>query len=177
METFSALLGFVRGIHRSPVNSPHKGHWCGALMFSLIYAWINGWVNNRDAGDLRGPRIHYDATVMITCVSIAIDPVWNSKWPKYSNIQSSGFEPSADITVKCTMYQVIKIRSRPMRDDVNYMCTVFCHWPTPISSQPGIETGPGHTIHPKQKYPIYGLEQQAAKCVWVPSISIVFHIG
>ena len=29
---------FVRGIHRSPVNSPHKGQWRGALMFSLICA-------------------------------------------------------------------------------------------------------------------------------------------
>ena len=27
---------FVRGIHRSPANSPHKGQWRGALMFSLI---------------------------------------------------------------------------------------------------------------------------------------------
>ena len=27
---------FVRGIHQSPVNSPHKGQWCWALMFSLI---------------------------------------------------------------------------------------------------------------------------------------------
>ena len=35
---------FVRGIHRSPVNSPHKGQWRGALMFSLICAGINGWV-------------------------------------------------------------------------------------------------------------------------------------
>ena len=35
---------FVRGIHRSPVNSPHKGPWRGALMFSLICARINGWV-------------------------------------------------------------------------------------------------------------------------------------
>ena len=26
----------MRGIHRSPVNSPHKGQWCGALMFSFI---------------------------------------------------------------------------------------------------------------------------------------------
>ena len=34
---------FVRGIHWSPVNSPHKGQWRGALMFSL--AWINDWVN------------------------------------------------------------------------------------------------------------------------------------
>ena len=42
---------FVRGIHRSPVNSPHKGQWHGALIFSLICAWTNGWVNNRDAGD------------------------------------------------------------------------------------------------------------------------------
>ena len=29
---------FVRGIHRSPVNSPHKGQWRGALMFSVICA-------------------------------------------------------------------------------------------------------------------------------------------
>ena len=29
---------FVRGIHRGPVNSPHKGQWRGALMFSLICA-------------------------------------------------------------------------------------------------------------------------------------------
>ena len=32
---------FVRGIHRWPVNSPHKGQWRGVLMFSLIYAWTN----------------------------------------------------------------------------------------------------------------------------------------
>ena len=37
----------------SPVNSPHKGQWHRALMFSLICAWLNGWVNNREAGDLR----------------------------------------------------------------------------------------------------------------------------
>ena len=64
METFSALLAFVRGIHRSPVNSPHKGQWRGALMFSLICAWINGWVNSRDAGGLRRHSAHYDITVM-----------------------------------------------------------------------------------------------------------------
>ena len=29
---------FVRGIHRSPVNSPHKVQWRGAWMFSLICA-------------------------------------------------------------------------------------------------------------------------------------------
>ena len=29
---------FVQGILRSPVNSPHKGQWRGAMMFSLICA-------------------------------------------------------------------------------------------------------------------------------------------
>ena len=55
---------FVRGIHRSPVNYPHKGQWHGALMFSLICAWINSWVNIREAGDLRRQRDHYDVNVM-----------------------------------------------------------------------------------------------------------------
>ena len=60
METFSALLAFVRGIHRWPVNCPHKGQWRGAL----ICARINGWVNKREGGDLRRYRAHYNATTM-----------------------------------------------------------------------------------------------------------------
>ena len=55
---------FVRGIHRSPVNSPHKGQWRGALMFSLICVWINDWVISRAAGDLRCLRAHCDVIVM-----------------------------------------------------------------------------------------------------------------
>ena len=61
---FPRYWPFVRGIHRSPVNSPHKGQWRGALMFSLICAWINAWVNNREAGDLRRHRAHYDVIIM-----------------------------------------------------------------------------------------------------------------
>ena len=61
---FPRYWPFVRGIHRSPVNSPYKGQWRGALMFSLICVWINDWVNNREAGDLRLYRTHNDATVM-----------------------------------------------------------------------------------------------------------------
>ena len=58
METYSALLAICAG------NSPHKGQWSGALMFYLICVWINGWVNNREAGDLRRHRANYDVTVM-----------------------------------------------------------------------------------------------------------------
>ena len=58
---------FVRGIHRSPVNSPHKGQWRGALTFSLICAWTSGWINNQDAEDSRRHRAHYGVTVMLSC--------------------------------------------------------------------------------------------------------------
>ena len=62
---FPRYWQFLRGIHRSPVNSPHKGQWRGPLMLSLICTWINGWVNNRESGDLRRHRALYDVIVMI----------------------------------------------------------------------------------------------------------------
>ena len=59
--------------HWSPVNSPHKDQWRGALMFSLICVWINSWVNNREAGDLRLYRAHYDVTVMTQATYNTVD--------------------------------------------------------------------------------------------------------
>ena len=52
--------------------------WC---FLSLICAWINGWVNNREADDLRRPREHYvtvmkfrvndgDDDVILLCMSL-----------------------------------------------------------------------------------------------------------
>ena len=64
METFSAWLAICAGNSPVPVTSPHKGQWHGALMFPLIFAWINGWVNNREAGELRRHLGHYDVIVM-----------------------------------------------------------------------------------------------------------------
>ena len=63
METFSAFWPFVRGMHRPPVDSPHKGQWRGAFIFSWS---ANGWANTRDAGDLKHHLAHYDVTVMVT---------------------------------------------------------------------------------------------------------------
>ena len=56
---------FVRGIHRPLVNSLHKGLWRGALLFPLIRAWVNGWANNHEAGDLTPHLAYYDVTLMI----------------------------------------------------------------------------------------------------------------
>ena len=77
---FPRYWPFVRGIHRSPVNSPHKGQWRGALMFSLSCAWINSWVNNCEAGDLRRHRVHYDVTVMKICSSFVGISMKYSAW-------------------------------------------------------------------------------------------------
>ena len=55
------------------------GHLCGEFTgqrwihltkasdaeLSLIWAWMNAWVNNREAGDLRRHRAHYGVTVMV----------------------------------------------------------------------------------------------------------------
>ena len=42
------------------------------LILSIICAWTDGWVYNRDADDLRRHRTHYDVNVidMNQCVSI-----------------------------------------------------------------------------------------------------------
>ena len=73
METFPRHWPFVRGIHRPPVNSPHKGQWRGDLMFSLICVWINGRVNNREASDLRRYSAHYDVIVMYFALILVWD--------------------------------------------------------------------------------------------------------
>ena len=80
-KIFPRYWPFVRGIHWSPVNSPHKGQWRWALMFSLICAWTNGWVNNRDAGDVRHHRSHYDAIVMDTHHFILLCQAFNTRNP------------------------------------------------------------------------------------------------
>ena len=84
---------FVLGIHWSPVNSPHKGQWRGALMFSLICAWINGWVNNGEASDLRRYRTHYDVIVMHPIVAFIT-----------YNICQVQLELSVNIHVICSSY-------------------------------------------------------------------------
>ena len=61
---FPRCLPFVRGIHRPSMNSPHKGQWRRALVFSLICYWIHGWVNNGEAGDLRRHCAHWGITVI-----------------------------------------------------------------------------------------------------------------
>ena len=95
---------FVRGIHRSPVNSPHKGQWRGALMFSLICFWINIWVNNREVGDFRRHRAHYDATAML-CFVVVISSVGVNSCDLFTHILQGNFTGTRAI-----------------------VCLPLCHW-------------------------------------------------
>ena len=68
----------VRGIHLSLVDSPHKGQWHRALMFSLICAWTNSWANNRDAGWFEMPS--WPCSLWHHCNG-------GSQWSKHQSLQ------------------------------------------------------------------------------------------
>ena len=113
---------FMREIHRSPVNFPHKGQWRGALMFSLIYAWINDWVNNREAGDLRRQHGHYDVIVM-TCDKIALKTTEDRYGHYHINVPSYYY---SDFCHKNIYLSVISIcpEGRPL----NWTGPLFTKW-------------------------------------------------
>ena len=61
---FPLYWPFIRRIHRSPVDSPHKGQWHTASMFSLMCSWTNSWANSPGAGDFRHHGAHCDVIVV-----------------------------------------------------------------------------------------------------------------
>ena len=92
METFSAILAICAG------NSPVPGAFPAQRPvtrsfdgFFFISAWINAWVNNREAGDLRRHHGHYDVIVMVWCPygpnwgftwnALISGPAWHLEWP------------------------------------------------------------------------------------------------
>ena len=103
---FPRYWPFVRGIHRWPVNSPHKSQWRW-LMFSLICAWISCWVNNSEAGDLGRHRAHYDVTIIYLIPLPSVSFCWLDGKPHWGNV--SLFLPT--LTVLKMPWQ---------REDINY---------------------------------------------------------
>ena len=80
METSSALLTLCAGNSPVTVEFPltktsHAELWC-----FFIFAWINSWINNREAGDLRRHRAHYDVIVLIrwTLLLPQLKPLFNA---------------------------------------------------------------------------------------------------
>ena len=109
---FPRYWPFVRGIHRSPVNSPHKGQWRGALMLTLICARINDWVNNGEAGDLRRNRAHYDVIVMVT-ISFLLHTTLKRKLLAASKVAHMTRHPTSEM--RWASWQGMKIVSRKLK--------------------------------------------------------------
>ena len=51
-----------------PTKASNAELWC----FLWSAPWINGWVNNREAGDLRRHRAHHDVTLMRKWISYVV---------------------------------------------------------------------------------------------------------
>ena len=92
---------FLRGIHRSPVNSPHKGQWRGAFMFSLIWRHCN-WNQAKGTNISKGfgmfshlvlPTREHNSDVIMSAMASQITGVSIIYWTVYSGadqkIQSS----------------------------------------------------------------------------------------
>ena len=80
METFSALLAISAG--NSPVSGEISAQRPVTRSFDVFFisARINGWVNNREAGDLRRIRPHYDVTVMLTLLALRLERSWGNQY-------------------------------------------------------------------------------------------------
>ena len=97
---FPRYWSFVRGIHRSPVNSPHKGQWRGAFFFfdaPVIWNAISSFLmlsglcffpSDFSSGEVRGRfqwnieemvfRVPFSFLLLVgmTAGSIAAEPTW-----------------------------------------------------------------------------------------------------
>ena len=102
---FPRYWPFVRGMLRSPVNSPHKGQWLGALMFSFICAWIHGWVKHREAGELRRHRAHYDVIVMSWNASCRCSGCHLQYFRKAYRIKFGPFQYFSSINIPLNIFQ------------------------------------------------------------------------
>ena len=89
-------------------------------MFSFICVWINDWVNNREAGDLRRYRAHYDVIVM---------SYWNI-WRFLLDQEQCVLQ----LVVVCFLWQIKTCTPAPPKVDIGFILSV------PPSIRPSICT-------------------------------------
>ena len=69
------VTGHLCGEFTGPDEFPAQRPVARSFDVFFICVWINDWVNNREAGDVRRYRGHYDVIVMIS-TSWGRDLVW-----------------------------------------------------------------------------------------------------
>ena len=103
------MLVFMKTSSNGHIYSPHKGQWRGVLMFSLVCAWINCWVNNDEAGDLRRYRGYYDVSVMTPQCDWLLLPELVRLWvPEASHSHDEVWQPCLSKICKCVLVKTSK---------------------------------------------------------------------
>ena len=113
-KRFARYWLFVRGIHRSTVNSRHRGQWRGASIFSLICVRINTWVNSREAGDLRRHRVHYDDMCLLS----------EQSWRRWFEILSGSIWRHCNDNVHALVLELCQIKPICCSDN-NYVSPIL----------------------------------------------------
>ena len=123
---FPRYWPFVWRIHRSPVNSPHKGQWRRALMFRLICARTNGRVNNRGADNLRRHHAHYAVSVTSETPCIISQETWTTLGWRHNGLDSvSNHQPH-----HCLLNRWFRRRSKKTSKlRVTGLCEGIHRWP------------------------------------------------
>ena len=131
METFSALLAICEG--NSPITGefPAQRPVTRGFNVSLICAWTNGWVNNRDAGDLRRHRAHYDVTVMWIRVLVYVALDWVHRWSRSKIITSTNadFLPTGPFSAPLKQISYKTVHLKCCLQDVSHFVEVSMSWP------------------------------------------------
>ena len=105
-EHFQRYWPFVWGIHRPPVNSPHKDQWRGALMFFMICALINCWANNREAPSRPLWRTVMRKAMHVSPKFFLLEMFLHRLHERHDVIQNGGW----DLASSCVTWCVNKIR-------------------------------------------------------------------
>ena len=120
---FPLCCPFLQGSPWPPVNSHQRSKSRGALMFSLICAWVNSWVNNREAGYLRRHRTYYDVIVMtyflLTYSVVYISSVPSIIWINASLLRHSWKTSLILKFAQCEVTAIYIVSWHPTWRDIN----------------------------------------------------------
>ena len=140
METFSALLTLCAG--NSPVigESPHKGQWRGALMFSFICARINSWVNNRGGWWFEAPphslMRHYNENAAArNCIVHRKSVIDSSPTPHHRNHDAHGLLLCCALLLLGIVQVILKSRRRPNMETFPHYCPFVTEFTVPHKEQ------------------------------------------
>ena len=117
------LCGEFTGHRLIPITKTSDAElWC----FLQSVPWINGWVNNREAGDLRRHRAHYGVFVMQNWQ-------WKSRIVRMQTLLSSTASdvvvmptPRSPLTTKLVSWRIsVVARSAPIQKIYQYFLGVY----------------------------------------------------